>query len=523
LREVGSDRRREFFVPLARAWAELNARAPEEVVSPPDAPTLIALEGPPPKHAMRPYDRALALGEAIEHTLNGLGIAERREFLGILRRELAERQPALELREGRLRAALGEHYRGLDVQAALGCRERCPAEQLEGLQQLQAVFDGERGPLLDARRLAELGRHRAVMDWALTNHQRYGDVDFGMLAGAACFKQAPIALGEFYDPSNPPDVVTMLGPGPSRVETLGQADGARAVKASIVLEGGGGKGFAYVECLKMLRDKLAEGGVKLELDEFAGTSAGAITAAVLATGFSLEEVGQILDQLDFKKFNSDAMWLMGGADPKVRGLNRTGLFSMQKMYRELHRLMSEKLAVEGRPVLFRDLPFKLKICAVVLNTDLPPDDPLRKHIDPDGRFVMSNETTPNFDVVAAVLASASVPGFFNAPQMEVAREVGHETKRYRIQFCDGGVVDNLPVSSTTPAGKRALVMLPVNYETIDPATGEKKGLSTLNFDAGHLDAVNAHNRGVYGDMVPRLGRFLASAGEQGLERTVLAF
>lgn len=499
MREAGSERREQLFRPLARAWVELNLNG----VTPSDAPVLAALQGDPPATVLRPYDRAIALGEVVDHTLNGLGIAERRQLMTCLQQELSAAMPALRRREEGLRQLLGQDYPGLDLD---NLSESGPA--LTRLRELAMVSPLEPGVV------EQVNRHRDLTEWMATSQRRYGDVDLGLLEGAACFKKNALAISEYFDPGKTPEMVTILGAGPNRVDLLGQGTGDPK-KVSMVLEGGGGKGFCYVQCLKELRSALDASPGRFAVDEFIGTSAGAITAGVMAAGFSVEELSAILTELDFKKFNSDAVWLMGGVDPKVRGINRTGLFSQQKMYQTLYELFSKKLSIEGRPILFRDLPYKLKVMGVALNTDLPPSDPLFKAIDGDGRLVMSAETTPNFDVIGAIIASAAVPGFFSAPQMEVARK----DQRYRLQLCDGGVVDNLPVSTATPGTKDALVVLPAHYEAPDPATGEKFSLSVLNFDPGNLGLLDAHNRTNYQRFAPQLAEFLS---RQDHDRVVLA-
>lgn len=502
LREVGSERRAELFKPIAKSWVELNLK--HHGACSHDAPVLAALQGEPPATIMRPYDRSVAMGEVVDHTLNGLGIAERRQFMGDLRSELRAALPLIQKRETMLRQLLGDRYCGIDL-------SRMDDSARPGLDQLRDLANAGG---LDRGTFEHVVRHFDVIDWWSTAEKRYGDVDLGVLQGAACFRKDPLAISEYFDPGKAPELVSVLGSGPTQEDVLGQGSGP-AKKVSLVLEGGGGKGFCYVECLKQMRAALDASKGKFAVDEFVGTSAGAITAGVMAAGFSVDELTDILTRMDFKKFNSDAVWLMGGVDPKVRGVNRTGLFSQQKMYTTLYELFSQKLGIEGRPILFRDLPYKLKVMAVALNTDLPENDPLRQQIDGDGRLMMSAETTPNFDVVAAIIASAAVPGFFTAPQMEI----GRGQNRHRLQLCDGGVVDNLPVSAATPGTRDALVVLPAHYEAVDPATGGNVGLTVLNFDPGNLAVLDNHNKANYQRFAPQMAEFLS---ELPHDRVVLA-
>ena len=503
LRESSTEERAELFKPLAKAWVDLSLTDGPEA-SPPGAPVLKSLKSPPVETVERPYDRAMGLGEVIDHTLDGLGIRERQQFTDILKSELQQRQPQLEAREQELRQGWGASYPGIDVAATLAGK---------GSPEAVAAL----GKKLDAPASAlqsKTARYWDLMDWTVNSPTRYGNINLSLDPHDPEFANQPLAISEFFNQTEKPAVVTPLGKGPSQSQTFGNPNGPET-KLSMVLEGGGAKGFAYPECLKDLEDSLNHSSGKFTVDEFTGTSAGAITAGLLAAGFAPgPELTQVMNDLDFKKFNADAIWLEGGVDPKVRGVDRTGMFSMQKMYTELYDLLSKKLGVVGRPILFRDLPFKLNVTDTVMNTGLPENDPLRKLIDQDGRMVMSSDTTPNFDVVGAILGSAAVPGFFNSPQMEVFR--GNDV--HHIQLADGGTVDNMPATETQPA--QAMVMVPAHYTATDPKTGQLTELSELNFDDSNVGVINDHNDQLYSSFAPQLGDFLSHAG---LDRAVIAF
>jgi NTE family protein len=66
----------------------------------------------------------------------------------------------------------------------------------------------------------------------------------------------------------------------------------------LALEGGGGKGFAYLGALQILEEQ----GVLGALQGVAGTSAGAITAMMLALRMGHEEIAKELDTKDFNTF-----------------------------------------------------------------------------------------------------------------------------------------------------------------------------------------------------------------------------
>lgn len=527
LKGVGSEKRAELLEPLSKAWVNLNVGsiANPELAIPKGAPRLLALEGPPPEHTAHPYDRANALAEVVDHTLDGLGPFERKAFMGQLKGELGKNLAAIQGQDQRFAALLGDRYEGMNFAPLLKDRHSCNDKAYQRkLAQLKATIHSDNG--FNEREQAELHRHYVMADWLVNSTKRYGDVQVGLLGNADAFKEHPLGVSQYFDQMEPPKLVTMLGRGPGIGKEVGNAESVHTMKVSIFREGGGGKGMAYPAPARALKAGLTS--LNYQLDDGGGNSAGCIPELLEAAGFNDDEIEKISTELDFKEFNADAIPLLGGTDPKIGGINHTGLFSSQKMYKDLHGIISKKLGIEGRPVLFRDLPRRYALTATVMNTDLPADDPLRKLIDNDKRMVMSSEATPNFDVIGAVTASTAVPAYFNAPQLHVARTVPtedgkSETKLHRIQFVDGGVVDNFPVNAARrdPDDKPLLVVVPAYFETIDE-NGNKVSLSTLNFDDENVEAVNKENRAYYEKLMPKLDAFLGKAAEEGYNRVVLA-
>ena len=525
LRELPRENRSLLTDDLPFALFDLNLREPGSKgfaeVSPADAPMLteLACEGEP-HNVQRPYDRSVAIKEVLDHTLDGLGIAERRYLLDDLQAHARLERPRMEARESRLQAALGESYQGIDVARVLdGTLGK--AELRKSLKQLREFADkSPRDPVAQEAR-----RHGQLMAFLHDMDHRYGEVDGIMNQLSGDFAKDPLGVSEFFiPPANGARVspVTQIAQTPVR---LGNPDDPNPMKISQIFEGGGGRGFAYVECLKQFSSAFTNSANGYEIDEFIGTSAGSMMTVLLAAGYKPDELRGVLESVDFLALNGDAVWMMGGVDPKVRGVDRNGLFSTQKMYQTFSKLLSEKLGIEGRPILFRDLPHKLKIITTMVNSDMEADHPMRDQLDGDGRFTFSTDGTPNVDVVGAMIASAAVPGFFQAPQMLLSQPGENGTvQRARIQMVDGGTVDNLSISSASKdEGERALVVLPSHTRTRDPETGEWVGLDTLNFDTGNLDLVDAHNRELYSQFMPQMDKYLQRMREHGAKRGVMAF
>jgi len=72
---------------------------------------------------------------------------------------------------------------------------------------------------------------------------------------------------------------------------------------NLVFEGGGVKGIAYLGALQVLDEK----NILKQIRRIGGTSAGAINAVLLALGYTLDEMQEILTGLDFHNF-MDSSW-----------------------------------------------------------------------------------------------------------------------------------------------------------------------------------------------------------------------
>lgn len=536
LSEVSVPQRESMMAPVSRAWVKLNTVPPTspefERVSPENAPYIELLDRHSAQVVMERYDRSLAMGQGVDHMLAGLGIQERRQFLDQLMADIREHQPELEAREARLRAKLGDEYRGLDIDALLHDRQDINSKGVkEALDDLIKASKppGETSLHEMTPEYADIVRHRDMMDWVATRFSRYGDLAFDHLMSlqrGGEFAKDPLILGEYYEPAPPGPITPLPSTGPTGKLVLGQpVPGKAPIKATAVYEGGGGKGNAYVCVNTEVEEALDQGAGQIEIDEFAGNSAGGLMAGLRAAGYSRGELPDVLKQLDPKRFYSDYLWLSGGVDPKVRGINRTGLFSMQKMYKTLSEMLKKKVPVEGRPVLFRDLPYKLRVTSTVLNANIPDDVREKLNIQGDGQVVFSTETTPNMDVAAAMCCSAAIPGFFNAPQVQLCGAERSNTgspKLHRMQLVDGGTVNNFPITAASQDDKSFLLMLPTYFQA-KSQNGETVTLSALNFADANLPKIDAYNRERYSTLKGKLKESIMAAADKGYERVVLGF
>ena len=204
--------------------------------------------------------------------------------------------------------------------------------------------------------------------------------------------------------------------------------GARAPKsADGVFEGGGGKGLALVGGLLEFADHGYTDWVKV-----AGTSAGAIVAAYLATGHSAEQAKSLLEATDFATFEDFGRGglLVGGIVDLVA---HHGLAHGQVFHDWFNR------AVAGQT--FADVEaagrtLKLIASDVTRHEMLVLPEDLGQFLDPRSGAPIDPGSTLIAD---AVRMSMSIPYFFTPITLV------HATSGESCTIVDGGVVSNFPV------------------------------------------------------------------------------
>ena len=223
---------------------------------------------------------------------------------------------------------------------------------------------------------------------------------------------------------------------PERLRVPAKADG--------VFEGGGVKGIAFAGAIKAAEEE----GVR-EWVNVAGASAGAITAALLAVGYTADEIRDALEETDYRLF---ADYGRGGKyiGGPINYLRMRGLVPGEYFKKWLSERFDEKLGNPNptfKDVIRPDLPenlteaelrrakYKLKVIAsdVTSGRMLVLPDHIVDYEDKDGnRFVVDD-----FPLADAVRMSMSFPFFFNVVTLY------QEGKPHYI--VDGGLLSNFPV------------------------------------------------------------------------------
>lgn len=207
---------------------------------------------------------------------------------------------------------------------------------------------------------------------------------------------------------------------------------------NLVFKGGGVLGVAYAGAVEVL----ARERILPDIQNLAGTSAGAIASLLLALRYDHETLRQILLDLDFKRFTSRS-------EP-LRFQERYGWHSTQPVREWLEERVRESRAqgeLSGNETFadLRDLGCRnLLVFATNLNT---------RSIDE-----FSAAKTPEVRVVDAVLASLSIPAFFQSFQFPDGKPNSHI-------YVDGGALQNYPITAFDTPGKRRGSLKP-NPETL---------------------------------------------------------
>ena len=214
-------------------------------------------------------------------------------------------------------------------------------------------------------------------------------------------------------------------------------------KADAVFEGGGAKGIGLIGALQAFEE------AGFQWQNLAGTSAGAITAALVAVGYSAAETRRIMEtRVEFPRFK-DA-WGAGKlpvVGPWINLLFNQGMYKGDYFLKLMRQLLSEKLQKDR--VTFGDLimpkeagdsdeayertyKYKLRVIASDISGNdmlVLPQDIKKLGMAPD-----------DLEVALAIRMSMSIPFFFKPVRFGVGP---HRRRKHWIM--DGGILSNFPI------------------------------------------------------------------------------
>ncbi|WP_224249454.1 patatin-like phospholipase family protein [Hyalangium gracile] len=195
---------------------------------------------------------------------------------------------------------------------------------------------------------------------------------------------------------------------------------------NLVFQGGGVKGIAYVGALQVLQAQ----DLLRTVENVAGTSAGAITAALVAVGATSDEMNSILGSTDFAAFMDGKFGYIGDA---VRLVREFGIYKGDE-FEQWCRAQIGKITTRITGTPQPDLTFaQLSALAAkepgcfrnlyVVTTNLTRQTP----------EVFSAQTQPDVPIWQAVRMSMSIPLFFEAFRFN------------NNLYVDGGISWNYPI------------------------------------------------------------------------------
>lgn len=207
--------------------------------------------------------------------------------------------------------------------------------------------------------------------------------------------------------------------------------------ADAVFEGGGVKGIAFLGALRCCSD------IGIKWKKVAGTSAGAITAALVAADFTTDELEKIFGELDFQaEFLSKKNFGVLNGSPEddlshplrmianLTLINKLGEYSSTPFKEWLEKTLGDRLPMFDKVRWADEKALKIVVSdlsrgeMLVLPDDLEQDDLLKQ---------LQLGHPHQFSIAEAVRLSMSIPFFF---------EPGDLAGRLIV---DGGILSNFPL------------------------------------------------------------------------------
>jgi len=202
---------------------------------------------------------------------------------------------------------------------------------------------------------------------------------------------------------------------------------------AVIFEGGGTKGMVYAGAIQ----RLDEAGLLDSVKCFAGTSAGAQTAALCAVGYRGESLREVMMTTPWKELlDSSRNCGCGCFSNFYRLFKHHGWCKGEVLEQHLERLIAKQFGPEPCTLLslYEKKGITLRVGACNVSTR---------------RFeLLDKDTHPNMPVATAARASSNIPVVF------VPVKYFSERKKQEYLYVDGGLEGNIPAKAFP--GKRTL-------------------------------------------------------------------
>lgn len=236
---------------------------------------------------------------------------------------------------------------------------------------------------------------------------------------------------------------------------------------NLVFQGGGVKGIAYVGALQVLQAQ----DLLRSVEQVAGTSAGAITAALVAVGATADEMNSILSSTDFASFMDGKGWIIGDT---VRMVREFGIYKgdeFEQWCRQQIGTITARATGQSQP----DLTFgQLAVLAEKTPGSFRKLFVISTNLTRQTAEVFSAKTYPDLPLWKAVRMSMSIPLFF-----EAVRFNGNV-------YVDGGISWNYPIDLFDGLQRQPVIGRPqvppevgISSETLGFSLGTKAQIDHL--------------------------------------------
>lgn len=214
---------------------------------------------------------------------------------------------------------------------------------------------------------------------------------------------------------------------------------------NLVFEGAGIRGIAYCGALM----ELDERGYLSCIDKVAGTSSGAITACLVAIGYTPMETFNIIGSTDFEKFNDGKLGVVGGVSRLRRKL---GYYKGQEFLHWLEDLIEKKTG--NKNLTFRDIQKARASQASCTYKELVIAATSLNH---QRTILFSVADYPDMRIADAVHASMAIPLYFEPVIVDQqGKVVSFDDMRPEHHLCvDGGFTANFVITCFDVNGESA--------------------------------------------------------------------
>jgi NTE family protein len=197
---------------------------------------------------------------------------------------------------------------------------------------------------------------------------------------------------------------------------------------NLVFEGAGIRGLAYAGVIQEFEER----GLIAEIENVGGTSAGAITAMMIAIGYQSKEIEKIISTSNFNTFNDGKGIFFGGS---YRLIKRYGWYRGEKFTHWISKLIEAKTA--NANITFEELHKSEYKDLYITATNLTKQK----------LIILSYKTYPKMKVKDAVRISMSIPLYFTPIFMD---SIGNLYKKQNREnsldiLLDGGITGNFPI------------------------------------------------------------------------------